>query len=203
MQVPPVTNTPSTSGSGMFAFNRDFDEAHLMIVVNKLSSDFTSAHLHNGAMGTNGSVIFDITNRWSMNGAFFYTNTFTSAIAKVIQAGNSYANVHTKNNPSGEVRGQLGKQSNCPYIITATKEELEAGFEIYPNPTSDVVEITYTLPLDQNAKIFVYNLNGQTVIQQSIKSSKFTVNVAKLPAGTYVAQIVNGEKTLQSKIVKM
>lgn len=69
-EVNDPVNAGSASGSGMFAFNRDYDEAHLMAVVNQLSSAFQGAHIHNGAAGTNGPVVFDFTSRWTGNGTF-------------------------------------------------------------------------------------------------------------------------------------
>lgn len=113
-EIPTPMGADTMSGSGMFAFNREMTEAHLMVTVNQLSSAFSGSHIHQGAAGATGPVIFNFTNNFANGGAFLYfTDTsstpFNAAFAETIRTSNAYVNIHTANNPPGEVRGQIVK----------------------------------------------------------------------------------------------
>ncbi len=72
----------------------------------------TAAHIHSGTMGTNGGVLFDIapftsptyiTETYSWSGDVMLNVTQTQQLL----SGGMYFNVHTTDNPSGELRGQV------------------------------------------------------------------------------------------------
>ena len=85
------------------------------------------AHLHIGPAGVNGPVVasllpadFNPLSRKARRANFYISGNLTSsdlvgpltgqpldALIAEIQAGNVYINIHTKQNPSGEIRGQL------------------------------------------------------------------------------------------------
>jgi hypothetical protein len=67
------------------------------------------AHLHNGAAGTNGPVVFGFNNpdgTWEMSGSATWSGLSQSEI-DALYAGEIYVNFHTDAFPSGEIRGQL------------------------------------------------------------------------------------------------
>ena len=73
-----------------------------------LSSPVTMAHFHVGAEGKNGKPALWLTKKGSAVASPITGNaTLTSAQAKEFQAGDWYINVHTKDHPAGEVRGQV------------------------------------------------------------------------------------------------
>ena len=126
-EIPAPTGAAAVMGSGMFAFNRDMDEAHLMVTVNELSATFSGSHIHNAAEGATGGVIFNFTSNFNNGGAFLYfTDTsstpFDASFASIIRAGNAYINIHTTANASGEVRGQIVKNIavDCTTITCET-----------------------------------------------------------------------------------
>ncbi|MBL1294254.1 MAG: CHRD domain-containing protein [Thiotrichales bacterium] len=87
----------------------------------------TMAHLHVGAEGTNGPVVasllpadFNPRSREGRRANFLISGNLSNsdlvgplagqpldALIAEIQAGNVYINIHTEQNPSGEIRGQL------------------------------------------------------------------------------------------------
>jgi CHRD domain len=73
-----------------------------------LSGPVTMAHFHNGPAGKNGPVVIWLTKKGSATaGAIKGKTTLTAEQAKQFEAGDWYINVHTKEHPAGEIRGQV------------------------------------------------------------------------------------------------
>ena len=85
----------------------------------------TAAHLHCGTPGTNGDVVVDLAPTTPVSGVFV-AKTFTNAdvipktdeecpvlinniasLAYAMYTGTIYVNVHSTQNPGGEIRGQV------------------------------------------------------------------------------------------------
>ena len=73
------------------------------------------------------------------------------------------------------------------------------GFTFYPNPSSDVINLTATENIE---KIAIYNLLGQKVIDQNINGTSSQLNVANLVTGTYLMEVSAGAKTAWHKVIK-
>lgn len=84
--------------------------------------------------------------------------------------------------------------------VTSTTSSEEQRFKIYPNPSGGIFSIESELPLEQ---VSVKNNLGVEVLHESVKSyAKFlTVDLSKLPKGTYVVQLSSGEKLMTKKII--
>ncbi len=208
-QVGAVTGTEDESGSGMIAFNRDFDEMHMMVVANSLSSDFVGAHIHNAAVGVDGPVVFNLTDRWSNNSAFFYvTDEFTPALASIIQNENAYVNVHTANNPGGELRGQIVKDPNCPLVPVSAIIETDLGIldiKLFPNPTANNIslQILGNSDIYKNAKVQITNMGGQTVLSATVDSDMSTINASNFANGIYFMTIISNNVNHTIKFAKI
>lgn len=118
-EVPPTTSTASGTATVMI------DAARTTISVSMTTQGFTTpvtaSHIHFGATGVNGGVMFSL---FAGPGAFPATltktltsadldptfaaagNTFADAVNAILN-GNAYINVHTTANVDGEIRGQL------------------------------------------------------------------------------------------------
>ena len=70
-----------------------------------LSGPAFAAHIHLGKPGVAGNVIVPLCApcRSGVHG----TKTVSGTIAKEIEGGKTYVNVHTTKNPNGEIRGQI------------------------------------------------------------------------------------------------
>ncbi len=117
-EVPPVTTVASGTATVVV------DQAHSLITVTLTTSglaDVILAHIHLGAVGVAGPVIFPLYG--AADGAFTspYTKTVTAAdlvpapgaqtfaeAVAAIQSGGTYVNIHTTAHPNGEIRGQVG-----------------------------------------------------------------------------------------------
>lgn len=106
-QVPPVP------GSGSGTANLTYDPATRQvtwdITYSGLSSPATMAHFHGpAAEGKNGPVEVWLTKKGAaVESPFKGEATLTPDQAKQFEAGEIYVNVHTKDHPAGEIRGQV------------------------------------------------------------------------------------------------
>jgi hypothetical protein len=67
----------------------------------------TMAHIHEGAVGVSGPIIFPMTESYAGSGIWGTTVTITEAQLATLRAGNYYFNVHSAGYPAGEIRGQI------------------------------------------------------------------------------------------------
>jgi hypothetical protein len=105
-QVPAV----QTSGSGTadVTFDPSTRVVTWTITYSGLSSPATMAHFHNGAEGKNGPVAVWLSKKGTPpESPFKGEATLTPDQAKQFAAGDWYINVHTKDHPAGEIRGQV------------------------------------------------------------------------------------------------
>ena len=106
-QVPPV----QTSGSGSAALTYDPGTRELTwtVTYSGLSSDATMAHFHGpAAEGKNAAPVVWISKQGTPpSNPITGKATLTAAQAEQMAAGQWYVNVHTKDHPGGEIRGQV------------------------------------------------------------------------------------------------
>jgi hypothetical protein len=123
-EVPPI-NTQAT-GSATFTVTTNKNSMSYQIHVINIDK-VTMAHIHSGKIGQNGPVVVTLfqskaatTTSSPVKNGILSQGTITSAnlegplkgkqisdLVKLINDGNAYANVHTKQNPKGEIRGQI------------------------------------------------------------------------------------------------
>jgi hypothetical protein len=106
-QVPPVM----TQGKGMadITFDPSSRVVTWDITYSGLSSDVTMAHFHGpAAAGKSGPVALWLSKKGeAVSGPIKGEATLTPEQAKQFEAGEWYVNVHTKDHPAGEIRGQV------------------------------------------------------------------------------------------------
>jgi Cu/Zn superoxide dismutase len=109
----PVLNT-TASGSAVYSLDKSGQRLQFKVIMAGLSGAAEGAHLHLGAIGTNGGVTVDLS-------SFIKGNVIEGAVdapaslAADLAAGNVYINVHTAANAGGEIRGQLTKYAGLQF----------------------------------------------------------------------------------------
>src|SRR5680860_553529 len=122
-EVPPI----QTNASGMTWFKPKQDRIEFELNVTNLRG-VTMAHIHNGKQGENGPPIVPLFKSDSptilIDGKLANGNISPSMLAgpmagksisdliTVMGNGETYVNVHTQQNPNGEIRGQIMMSSN-------------------------------------------------------------------------------------------
>lgn len=109
-------------GQTVLQLNRDGTELRYRLIVANID-DVTQAHIHLGRAGTNGPIVaflFGFVPGGVTTNGVLATGTVTaddligplegeslSALARALNTGNAYVNVHTVEHPPGEIRGQI------------------------------------------------------------------------------------------------
>ena len=101
-EVPPVATSAYGTGTVNIALDRS-----VAVTLSVVAMTPTAAHMHEGAAGTNGSVMVPLTK--ISDNAFVAANgaRLTEAQYASYKAGNLYVNVHSARFPGGEVRAQI------------------------------------------------------------------------------------------------
>jgi hypothetical protein len=91
--------------------------------------------------------------------------------------------------------GPGGKFIN-PYSDSEKKDSLNTiEFKIYPNPTRDVLNIEGELPPEvQEAKVFLFNTNGQKMIESTYDGQKKQLNLVGFKSGLYYLEVQFSKK---------
>lgn len=112
-EVPPTSS--SATGSGYFELNPDSTSLFYRIYVSGLTG-ITSAHIHQGAAGTNGSALHTLN---FVEDSAVGTWAIPSNAVNELLAGNLYVNVHTTVYPAGEIRGQIRTGTGTVALLPA------------------------------------------------------------------------------------
>jgi hypothetical protein len=76
------------------------------LTFSRLTGRATAAHIHIGARGRSGPVAVPLCGP-CRSGAR-RTVTLQPSVLAALEAGRAYVNIHTRRNPAGEIRGQIG-----------------------------------------------------------------------------------------------
>jgi hypothetical protein len=104
-EVPKEHGAPSNAG-GTFTATVVGTTLKWKLTFQNLTGAATAAHIHLGAKGHSGPVLIPLCGagcRSPVSGA----TIVAASVAKTLESGGTYVNVHTKKNPNGEIRGQL------------------------------------------------------------------------------------------------
>jgi hypothetical protein len=106
-ETPPVTT--SATGTATFTFNEDRTQLAYDVRVSGLSGSATGMHIHRGARGVAGDIVYTLTNP-DANGVATGSVAVNAPDVDPLLQGAFYLNVHTAANPNGEIRGQVVAQ---------------------------------------------------------------------------------------------
>jgi len=111
-----VLNGSTPSGTAGLVLNTDSLNFSWVISFQGLTANAAAAHFHNAAAGVNGDVVVDIATEdlfggtdgiGFTEGSFSGGTTLSQTLVNELLAGRLYINIHTGNNPNGEIRGQV------------------------------------------------------------------------------------------------
>lgn len=112
-EVPEVVS--DAQGVGIFTLDEDKNTLYINVSLSNLSGPITGMHIHEAATGTNGPVVFNLATFLSGNRAKGVLKNITPEVITKMLNGAYYINVHTDLNPGGEIRGQIGLETDYRY----------------------------------------------------------------------------------------
>lgn len=77
--------------------------------------------------------------------------------------------------------------------------EQEYSIYLYPNPVSDLLLIESDISI---GIYYLLDITGKTVLQGSVTSTKFTLDLSTLSSGVYFISVTDGDKQVFGKVVK-
>lgn len=94
---------------------------------------------------------------------------------------------------------QIYPRSNEDVSIVTSVDELASEIAIYPNPTSNIVNIV----TNGNAqRVEIANVDGQIVSSEAVASDVVTISLEAQPAGMYFVRIYTANEVIVRKVTK-
>jgi hypothetical protein len=92
------------------------------------------------------------------------------------------------------------------YAIPSLVENIEVveSLNIFPNPTSDIVNFQLSLNEETEVKLDIYAVDGklvQSFTSNNAKVQQYSADLSDYPAGLYMARIIIGSEVVTAKIV--
>lgn len=87
---------------------------------------------------------------------------------------------------------------NCSIITSSIESNsTEDMFEVYPNPTNNILHINSAVAMGDNSRLLIHNINGQLIEEIVLREGSFhtIIDVTTYPQGLYTAQFVDGKTT--------
>ena len=104
-ETPP--NSSKGTGTATLTYNTQTKTFHIVVTYSGVTA--TAAHIHKGAKGESGDVVFPFP--LPVTSPIHYTSAPLDAKQQAdLYAGLYYVNIHSNAFPAGEIRGQLIKQ---------------------------------------------------------------------------------------------
>lgn len=74
-----------------------------------------------------------------------------------------------------------------------------ANFTYYPNPTSDIVNISYA---DEITQVRVFNMLGQEVVAKKVNATTTQIDLSQFASGTYFVEVTSDQVSKTVKVIK-
>lgn len=123
------------------------------------------------------------------------------AASLVLQNNEKIVILGTVFNPSSSNRSDLLLVRLNNPIATQTIKPQTASFALYPNPSAQSFVVDN--PNTQNTTFYLYNTQGNLVLQQNLPLGTNYINISYLPNGVYVAKMISNTAYWATKVVKI
>ena len=143
---------PANASTATGTMSGTYDRSTLALTYNMTHnvSGASAAHIHGGAAGMNGGVLFNFGTPTSPVSG---TTTWNIANEEALLAGNTYLNIHSGTFPGGEIRSQINAAESKLYTLTAT---LNGANQVPANGSAATGTMTGTY--NDNSRLVTYNI---------------------------------------------
>jgi Cu/Zn superoxide dismutase len=174
-EVPAVTS--DGQGLGIFTLDEQKSTLYINVSLNNLSGAITGIHIHEGLVGVNGGVVYNLGPFLNGNRVKGALRGLTPDVISKMLSGSYYINVHTELNPGGEIRGQIGLETDYRYTA-------------FMNGTAEVPEV-----VSDGRGLGVFHLN------QSRTSVSFKILFTGLSSDVTGAHIHNAPAGMNGGVI--
>jgi hypothetical protein len=143
------------------------------------------------------SGVVDLTGAWTNPSNVALTGSIDTSGT----AGGTFNYTYTASNgvcPDESTTVAVVVNSGCDF--TAGTEELVSSFELYPNPTRNTVQITWTAT--GSSKVILTDLNGKVLSSQVVNETQTTLDLSNYTPGVYLITVQMGEQVVTERIIK-
>jgi hypothetical protein len=92
----------------------------------------------------------------------------------------------------------------CSEMVSPVNETPdESQLTIYPNPTTDIININLESITADGANVRVFDAFGRELISSTTQDSRLSIPVSTLSPGTYFIEIKSGAKLIRNKFTKL
>ncbi|HLU81702.1 MAG TPA: T9SS type A sorting domain-containing protein [Flavobacteriaceae bacterium] len=163
---------------------------------------------------TNGQVIAGISSLASESALVFFSAPNENAtsgtdLTYVSQASNPCGsdNLTSINATAGTTYYIFVWQEESPFAdvsinlsdIMSTQNHVLEGFEFYPNPVNNTLNLNARGNID---KVNIYNLSGEKIYNEKIGMKEFQLNLGMLSPGLYIMEVLSEGITARYKLIK-
>jgi hypothetical protein len=143
-------------GVGYFRISPDLTTLQYYVLTDSLSGEITGAHFHTGVIGSNGGVLVDLTDHIDGNVIRGSVPVSEDLLNRLLRGG-IYINVHTDENPGGEIRGQVLRLAREGFLF-----DMSGGQEVPPVNTTGTGAGMVSIDRDQtNAHYMIVYSNPE------------------------------------------
>jgi len=149
--------------------------------------------------------------RWTASDT---VNPFTADALHSFETNDVYVNIHTAQNPNGEVRGQVMSGLVCNQFaddtITGVLSPIDYNRElnVYPNPAGadGLVTARYVSDRNSDAVLTVFDMLGKKVSEQHVDAlvgtNKYTVDLSNFGRGVYTVKLTVGSSNFSQRVTR-
>ena len=83
---------------------------------------------------------------------------------------------------------------------TAIKNKKSTHFNMYPNPTKDILKLDFSSVKPEILKVL--DLTGKLLISKTINADNETINLSNFDNGIYILQLKFADKIISTKVIK-
>lgn len=142
-------------------------------------------------------------------------STYSTLAANVPNNGSATVTIPTNLTSTYDARIKIEAVGNIFYTVSkkftlwdpnlSTEDVVLDNLKIYPNPTTNILNIEFSTTDIEKIKFDIFDLNGRlikTISQENSNQNNQKINVEDLQTGTYILVINTGKYTSTHKFIK-
>ncbi len=106
----------------------------------------------------------------------------------------------------GQVPQAIALDSDGSVIAGIMAPAVNGGMRVFPNPSSERIQLDYDLEGHSTGRVFLYDTKGNLILEKRLGEAfdHILIDISRFASGTYIAKIVtNGGMVLTEKFVKV